>query len=1458
MTRSSFSSLRVRLLLLVLLAVLPAFGLIIYTFNEQRQLAIYQAQQETVGMLLQASNEEEKLIEKTHQLLKVMARSPEVQSGDPAACHTLFNNLLQGNSHYIGLAIVKPDGKLFCSVPPAGSPVNYSDRAYFQRVLKTHDFTIGDYAISRVTGKPTLHFSYPVLDETGQIKSVLIAGIDLTWLGQMMAERELPKGTSLTVIDRNGTVLSRFPYSGEWVGKSVTKAPIVQAILSQQGEGKFEGVGLDGTKHFFAFRPLYSHTGSKDVYIYTGIPFDSAFAGVYRMLIRNLAGLGLITAMILAIAWVGSNRFVIRQVDCLLGVTRQFAAGDLSARTGLAYDKGELGRLAQSFDKMAEALEKLTRKNELILNSAGEGIFGMDQCRRTTFINPVAAKMLGYEVDELLDRKSHEIFHHSKPDGSPYPEEDCPICMAIKDGAVHQVAGEVFWRKDGSSFPVEYVSTPIKEQDKVVGTVVIFKDITERRQMDKALRESEEKYRAIFETTGTGTAIIEEDTTVSLINTELEKLFGCSKEEVEVRKSWTEFILKDDLERLKEYHQMQRDDPGAVPRNYDFRLVDRLGKVKDIIATTAMIPGTKKSVVSFLDITERNQVEAELQKSSHRYRLLAQNLKDVIWSMDMNLRYTYISPSVTYLLGCSVEEAMKNTLDMVTPVSREIAIKAFEEELAIEEMDEKDLSRSLTLELEFIRKDGSTVWTEVHATFMRDPDGRPLEIIGVTRDISERKLTEDRIHRDAARAKALAEISQALTGAGLDYKGVLDTVARRTAEIIGDASVVCLLSDDGQWLNPAAFHHSNPEASDLMRKVLAAAPVRVDDGLFNRVMQTGQPLLINFTSPEKTGSLIKPEYWPYLERFGSTSLLLAPLRLHGGRVIGTLGLSRDNSGQQYTADDQAFLQDLADRVALAIDNSSLYCKNLQQLKTITALYTSSQKLGQSLNLRELAEDVTQSCVETFGARLAWLGRAEGDGRVYPLASYPMAEYLDQIGVHWDDSPLGQGAVGRAIRKGSPVIITDIAGDPNYIVWRDTALEKGFCCAAAFPLVSRNKSFGGLLLYSDQPGFFTPERVEFFQAYANQASAALENARLFEEGQRRFEHLQALRNIDMAITGSLDLRVTLNVVLDQVTNQLGIDVADILLLNPHTQTLKYAAGRGFRSRAIERSRLRLGEGYAGRAVLERRIISIANLNDAGDSFLRAPLLANEDFIAYYGIPLIAKGQVKGLLEIFHRTALDPDPEWLEFLETLAGQAAIAIDNAELFDGLQRSNIELTLAYDTTIEGLSYALDLRDKETEGHSKRVTDTTLQLARTMGLSVAELVHIRRGALLHDIGKLGIPDHILLKSGQLSDEEWEIMRKHPVYAFEMLSPINHLRLALDIPYCHHEKWDGTGYPRGLKGEQIPLSARLFAVVDLWDALHSDRPYRHAWPKDKIREYIREQAGKHFDPKVVKYFLEME
>jgi PAS domain S-box-containing protein len=361
----------------------------------------------------------------------------------------------------------------------------------------------------------------------------------------------------------------------------------------------------------------------------------------------------------------------------------------------------------------------------------------------------------------------------------------------------------------------------------------------------------------------------------------------------------------------------------------------------------------------------------------------------------------------------------------------------------------------------------------------------------------------------------------------------------------------------------------------------------------------------------------------------------------------------------------------------------------------------------------------------------------------------------------------------------------------------------------------------------------------------------------EKISNQFNHMQALFSIDQAITARQGIRKTLLVVLEQVTTQLQVSAAAILLFKTNSQTLEYAAGCGFKTDEIKKTSIPLGVGLTGKAALLRDTFGSCNIQDPNSGFSRVALAREEGFCCYHTAPLLVKGRVKGVLEVYTTSQMTFDKEWLGFFKALAQQTAIAVDNDFLFISMKKTNSELFQAYESTIEGWSHALDLRDKETEDHSLRVTEMTVRLCQAAAMSPKTLRQVRRGALLHDIGKMGIPDRILLKVEKLTDEEWEIIKKHPVYAFELLAPIEYLRPALDIPYCHHEKWDGSGYPRGLKGDQIPFAARIFAVVDVWDALMSDRPYRKGWPEEKVYEHIKSLSGTHFDPEAVNLFFKV-
>jgi putative nucleotidyltransferase with HDIG domain len=360
------------------------------------------------------------------------------------------------------------------------------------------------------------------------------------------------------------------------------------------------------------------------------------------------------------------------------------------------------------------------------------------------------------------------------------------------------------------------------------------------------------------------------------------------------------------------------------------------------------------------------------------------------------------------------------------------------------------------------------------------------------------------------------------------------------------------------------------------------------------------------------------------------------------------------------------------------------------------------------------------------------------------------------------------------------------------------------------------------------------------------------------------HLTSLMEVSHVINSSLGLERVLEGVMDSLVALTQAE-RGFLMLNSADGVPAVRVARGIDHMDLE------GDAFAFSRTIVKRVansgepILITNAQD-DPRFEKERSVVLHHLRSILCAPLKTKGRVIGVIFVDNRahTALFTNND-LEMVTVFADQAAIAIDNARLFDGLQRANreleaanLELETAYDATLKGWVRALDLRDKETRGHTQRVTILTRLLARALGFRDGDLAHITRGALLHDIGKMGIPDSILLKPGGLTPEERELMKQHPQLAYEMLRPIQYLAPAIDIPYCHHERWDGSGYPRGLKGQQIPLMARIFAVADVWDALTSDRPYRKAVNPQEVQKYIRRQVETHFDSQVVDAFLSLE
>jgi PAS domain S-box-containing protein/putative nucleotidyltransferase with HDIG domain len=713
------------------------------------------------------------------------------------------------------------------------------------------------------------------------------------------------------------------------------------------------------------------------------------------------------------------------------------------------------------------------------------------------------------------------------------------------------------------------------------------------------------------------------------------------------------------------------------------------------------------------------------------------------------------------------------------------------------------------LDKRYVSKAGKVIWAKLVASLIRDKDGKPNYAIFMIEDITDQKQIEDALGRSEERYRMLVELSPDCVFINRDDH--IDFINSAGLRLLGAES-------PEQVTGKSIFEIFHPDYHKVIQ-------TRLKD-----LLKKGEPVPFIY---ERVITLDGREV--------PVEVAASPFDDHGGPAV------------------QVIMHDISDRLQAEeqVNRTTRRAEELSEVSKVLAEVSTDYQALIEIVVRKAAELVGDTSFVTL--------LSDDSQSMIPAAVFNPSldatsfakELLREITIR-----VGEGISGQVMQTGEGIMIPSLTYEEAQRIFNPEILpyiqRYGGHGVLVVPLKEQRRVLGTLSVIRNRPDLpYTQEDHAFLQNLADRAALAITMARLFDQTNRRLKNVQALRTIDTAITGSLDLGLTLSVILEQVITQQGVDAADILLLNPHSHMLEFMAGRGFLTTGINRSHLRLGEGYAGRAALERETVYIADLTSVAKNNVRSDLILGEGMVTYCGVPLIAKGVVKGVLEIFHRSRLEGGSEWLAFMETLAGQAAIAVDSAQMFSGLQRSNIDLVLAYDATIEGWSKTLDLRDRETEDHSQRVTELSDRLARTLGMGESELVHLRRGALLHDIGKMGIPDEILHKPGALDEEERKIMEKHPQFAFDLLSPISYLRPAIDIPYCHHEHWDGSGYPRGLKGDQIPLAARIFAVVDTWDALTSNRPYREAWPQKQVVEHIRSLSGINFDPMIVEAFLRM-
>jgi PAS domain S-box-containing protein/putative nucleotidyltransferase with HDIG domain len=794
------------------------------------------------------------------------------------------------------------------------------------------------------------------------------------------------------------------------------------------------------------------------------------------------------------------------------------------------------------------------------------------------------------------------------------------------------------------------------------------------------------------------------------------------------------------------------------------------------------------------DITRQHEAEAALSERDARYRDAFERSDTVWWEVDLATGAATWPAAAEDFYGVDrKEQSHESWRSMLHPDDR-----AADEHLTRQMLEER--WETFEAQNRILHPQKGVRWIRTHGRIVYSAEGEPLRLLGIDTDITERRVAEERLRASEASFRALADALPQIVWTALP-DGSVDYFNKRYAEFTGMGQA------DGEAWGWKSIVHADDEAATV--------------AAWQRAVASGTPYAIEFRIRRHDGAF----RW-----FISRAL---PVTDDEGRVTRWFGTATD----------------VHDQKAAALD-----------LQRRTAQQAAVAQLGlaamQSSDLEDLMRTALGVLSELLEAELCkvWRLTYREDEREFVLESAVGCpeRWVGEVRV-------GAGAdsqAGFTLATNAPVIVEDLATETRFT---EPALlsDSGVVSGVSVVIQGTGVPYGVLGVHTTTRRTFDDADVAFVQSVANVLAEAVKRSDTEAALATRLRRLDALHTIDNAITDGTEMRATLRVIVQQIQQQLEVDAVAAFAFHDDLQTLEFVAGAGFLTDAIREYVPGLGEGRLGAAALERRIEHVADLREGDAGFVRPRLLAQERFVTYFAVPLVVKGELVGVLEIFHREPLHPDAGWHDFLTALGTQTAIAISNSRLFADLQVSNTKLRLAYDATIEGWGRALELKDNQTEGHSRRVTDLTLRLAKRLGVHDADLVHIRRGALLHDIGKMGIPDRILLKEGELDADEWEIMRSHPRLAYELLLQVDFLREALDIPYAHHERWDGSGYPRGLEGVEIPLAARIFAVADVYDALTSERPYWPAWTRQRALEYVRDQAGRHFAPDVAAEFVRM-
>jgi PAS domain S-box-containing protein len=1076
-----------------------------------------------------------------------------------------------------------------------------------------------------------------------------------------------------------------------------------------------------------------------------------------------------------------------------------------------------------------DALRDREESYRLLFENAPVGIFSADSQGNILEVNPKALQILGspspaatkaislLTFPPLVEAGISTDFQHCFETGQPV------------------FADHLYITKWGKSIHAQYYLAPIQGPDGKVALVqTILEDITERKKVEERIRRLNRTLQVI---SGVNQALVRATDEGELMAQTCQILvnmggyrtawIGLTDEDkdqnvrpvaaagddadsfTEANIAWADIVAGRDYALSIALPLMASDEEpfGSIylyatdPEAFDEDEIELLSEMVDDLAF---------GILTLRARAERQKLARALQESEERYRTMVENIPIAIYrnTPGPSGQYLMVNPAMVSMFGFESEEQLLQTpvADLyIDPERRNV-------------FSERLLQRGSLVGEEILmkRRNGEPLWGSVTAQVIRDETtGEVAYFDCAMKDITESRLAEE----------ALRESEE-------KYRNVVERANDGIVIIQDDVIKFCNNSLAKLWGGPVDEILGTP----FINYIAPVAQAKSAEYYRRRIAGERVPTIYETLLARKDGGLVDAE-------------LNAGIIMYEGKPADLVVLRDISERKQAEEEIRRLNQDLGRRA-----------------EQLALLYEAGLTLNRTLDLHEQMESLATIAMQALRADHGGYFRYDAADR-HVHYEFGVGRGSEIESLRSLEARVGEerGLIGWVAEKRQPLYLQNVKSDPRWVV-TDPELNS----ALWVPIEREDELLGLLSVASIRKNAFTEADQQLLVLLANQVAVSMVNARLYEAAIEAAERRTTLHWLSQEIVGrsehrhgaeygnaDLEAERIYNAIYQAACKLMPVEAFVIAVMyDPSSDTIEVPfcidQGERFPGGPIDRV-----TGLSGKVVNSGKMIYIKDLEKEEENLSGLHFGQPLSVHSVLAVPMRVGDRVLGMLSAQSYKISAYTDEDARLLEILAAYAAIALENAHMFARMRTSNIELANAYEATIEGWSRALEMRDKETKGHSERVSRIALRLGRELGLSGEAMEQLRRGVLLHDIGKMAVPDYILLKPGPLSEDEWRVMRQHPTFAHQMISGIPFLAPALDVPYCHHENWDGTGYPRNLRGEDIPLRARIFALVDVWDALTSDRPYRPAWKPDAARSYIAAQSGIRFDPKLANVFLKL-